>query len=400
MKKQTKENLIFLIIILVTILVAGVVAFSKISANLFGKAEYEINMEIDNPEVEEIINWTDKQAWRAITGTAYSSRPTSSQVSKSIMDKRMKKIAVKKRIAPEYSGVQIMIVNKVIAPLWEEFFNDLYEQCQDFYIVSYDGAYVYREATGSTKMSAHAFGCAVDINAGIKGNGYGQKPYRKFFRNLLINDTVKYSTVYFDSPMLAIAHKYTLVNGADWSKPNDAMHFSFIGDWTREEARLEKSNVETMDTQDLKYWEIEKLTDVDDFATIYSYIEKYISSYEEAQINNLVDPQCKKFGDKSQIEKFIAKSAYCENEKLTITRYYVFGDSQEFVNGEEVQSDMAFIIRCDFDNMAVSVIPVKDVNEENLDEIRKDYKYVVNDITQNDDNKLRFISMNEEEKDK
>ena len=201
-------------------------------------SESNIDLNIDNNEVKEIMNWSDSQAWKAITGTAYSSKPTSSQVSQSTMDKRMKTITVQIRTGKNSSKSQSMNVNKAIAPLWEAFFKELYEKCEDFYIVTYDGAYYYRASTGnSSKLSAHAFGCAIDLNAGISGNGYGQKPYSKSDRDKLTDNRTKHSTIYFNSPMLEVAHKYTIVNGADWSNPNDAMHFSFIGDWTRDQAK-------------------------------------------------------------------------------------------------------------------------------------------------------------------
>ena len=200
-------------------------------------SDSNIDSSIESSDVKEIMNWSDSQAWKAITGTAYSSKPTASQVSESTMDKRMKIITVKIRTGKNSSKNQNMNVNKAIAPLWEAFFKDLYEQCEDFYIVTYDGAYVYRDVTGGGKLSAHAFGCAIDLNAKINGNRYGQRPYTKSDRDKLTDNKIKNSTIYFDSPMLKIAHKYTIVNGADWSNPNDAMHFSFIGDWTRQKAK-------------------------------------------------------------------------------------------------------------------------------------------------------------------
>lgn len=196
-----------------------------------------IDSSIDNADVKTIMQWTDKQAWKAITGTAYSKKPTSSQVSKSTMDKRMTTITVKIRTGKDTSKNQNITINKAIAPLWEAFFKDLYEQCQEFYIVSYDGAYVYRNSTSGSSMSAHAFGCAIDLNANVSGNRYKEKPYSKSAWEKLSNKRTKHSTIYFNSPMLEIAHKYTLVNGADWSNPNDAMHTSFIGDWDRAKAK-------------------------------------------------------------------------------------------------------------------------------------------------------------------
>lgn len=360
---------------------------------------------IVDEDVKTIMNWTDEQAWRAITGTAYTSKPSNLQVTKTTMDSRMENIKVTIRTGKNTRKNEIMKVNRVIAPIWEAFFKELYEECQNFYIVSYNGGYVYRNSTKSTKMSAHAFGCAVDINANIKGNRYGEKPYSKFFRNLLVNKAVKYSTIYLDSPMLDIAHKYSIVNGSDWSKPNDAMHFSFIGDWSRKDAMSYiHSNNEIVETQDLKYGEITEVTDKNDLATVYNHIEDYILSCqakENKKLNNLIDLQ---YSEKNTVdiaqfdnyEKFIVNNTYSENEKLTITRYYMFGKIKENVDGEERFTNMAFVVRCDFENMTVSIIAVNGGDYKDIDNIKKSLQYVDKSITLNEDNSLNFIRMNEE----
>ena len=128
-------------------------------------------------------------------------------------------------------------VNKALAPLWLAFFEDVYNEATDFVIGSFDGCYVYRNATSGSSLSAHAYGAACDINASTTGNGYNDKSYTQDQWEKLPETRAKYQIIYRGSKVVQIAHKYTLSNGSDWGNGGkDAMHFSYIRDWSREKA--------------------------------------------------------------------------------------------------------------------------------------------------------------------
>ena len=194
-------------------------------------------------DVASIMKWDQKTAWKNLIGKSTSD--TKPYVSNSEMNLRVTSVEVPMRRWKGSSGhnpstdthkvMQSITVNKALVPLWKAFFEDVYNNAPDFVIGSFDGCYVYRTVTGGGSLSAHAYGVACDINAGTKGNGYGTTSYTKSKWESLPNTREKYQVVYRGSKVVQIAHKYTLINGSDWSNGgNDAMHFSFIRDWTRD----------------------------------------------------------------------------------------------------------------------------------------------------------------------
>lgn len=213
----------------------------KISDPNCTSADGNIDSSIGSADVAAITNWDQKTAWKNLIGKSTDERKPS--VSKSTMDGRVTQVEVPMRkwtgtgSDPKTNTKKVMqkiTVNKAIAPLWKAFFEDVYNNAPDFVIGSFDGCYVYRSVTGGGSLSAHAYGVACDINASTPGNGYKTTSYSKEKWSKLPNNRAKYQVVYKGSKVVQIAHKYTLVNGSDWSGGgNDAMHFSFIRDWTR-----------------------------------------------------------------------------------------------------------------------------------------------------------------------
>ena len=205
-----------------------------------------INGNISSAEVASIVKWDQSTAWSNLIGR--STTESKPDVSKSKMDSMVTTIEVPYRKWKDSGGsnprtdteksTKKITVNKAIAPLWKAFFEDLYQNAPDFVIVSFDGCYYYKMGTGSDTLSAHAYGAACDINCNVNGNQYSYKPsMTKEKWEKLDNTRAKYSVVYRGSPVIQIAHKYTLINGSDWSGGGyDAMHFSFIRDWDRDSA--------------------------------------------------------------------------------------------------------------------------------------------------------------------
>lgn len=201
--------------------------------------------------IAELINLSDADAWKEITGE-YTSKPSVSQMTQSKMNKRVTTITVPYRtwaksgdkVIGTVGGYKVtkkeqkLTVNKAVAELFEAFFTDVYNEATNFVIRSWDGCYVYRTSRSSSNLSAHAFGVACDINADTPGNGFGEKPYKTWSSvEKNVSGKSKYEVVYTESKVMQIAHKYTITNGVDWNNPNDAMHFSFIGDKTREQSK-------------------------------------------------------------------------------------------------------------------------------------------------------------------
>lgn len=205
-----------------------------------------IDPSIEDADVATIIKWDQKTAWKNIIGFETTDRHPN--VSESTMDARMTTISVPIRKWKSGSGnnprtdtekvMDTIKVNKAIAKVWKAFFEDVYENAPTFVINSLDGCYEYRNITNGTTLSPHAYGVACDINANTYGNGFGDRPSMSSSEWEKLEETrQKYQIVYKGSPVVEIAHKYTLINGSDWSDGGyDAMHFSFISDWPRDKS--------------------------------------------------------------------------------------------------------------------------------------------------------------------
>lgn len=200
---------------------------------------------INDADINTLINLSQEEAWEQLIGKRTSDSHPS--VSKSIMDDRMTTVTVPIRSWKSGAGHNpqtdtikkeaTIRVNKALAGLWQAFFTDVYNEATDFVIASMDGCYVYRNITGGTSLSPHAYGVACDVNASTMGNGYYDNSLSKSKWEDLPETRTKYQIVYQGSKVVEIAHKYTIVNGSDWNDPHDAMHFSFISDKTREFAQ-------------------------------------------------------------------------------------------------------------------------------------------------------------------
>ena len=225
--------IIFICAIFSLIIYAGTIilldGMNIIDAGAATGSSSNINTAITDEELKELIKKSDSEIWQLLTGTAYDSKPTLSQVPESLMEPRITDLTVPVRTA-NGDSTTVFQVNQALAGLFTAFFKDLYDQCPDFY-VSNSGGYVFKDVNNGTTgaMSAHAVGAAVDIND--EYNPWQAEPYTKEQYNSL-GEPEKHYVIYYDSPMVQIAKKYTLSWGGFWTR-KDGMHFSFIGDWTR-----------------------------------------------------------------------------------------------------------------------------------------------------------------------
>lgn len=220
---------------------------AKVEANCSSDSSGDSS--IDDADVEKITNLNQKDAWKLLINKSTSEeRP---YISESAVSKFMTQVKVPIRTWKSGKGHNprtdtvkkevTITVNKGLAPLWKAFYNDVYNNAPDFVIRSMDGCYVYK-MTGPTP-SAHAYGAACDINASTNGNELGVTSYSKEKWSKLPKTRAKYEVVYKGSKIVEIAHKYTLINGSDWRSSNDAMHFSYIRDYSRAYAKKCKGKV-------------------------------------------------------------------------------------------------------------------------------------------------------------
>lgn len=190
---------------------------------------------------DSVIMLSDAEAWNLLTG--FPSRDQANlNVTQSKMDVRMVTIEVPIRVwssadANDYStkaSTKKITVNRALANLYLNFFTDIYNEATDFVInPSEIYCYNFRKSTSGTRLSAHAYGVACDVNWSTGGNGYQDHVYTASEWNNLKKSKSKYQIVYKDSKVARIAHKYTLSWGGEWNSVTDAMHFSFIGDESR-----------------------------------------------------------------------------------------------------------------------------------------------------------------------
>ena len=97
----------------------------------------------------------------------------------------------------------------------------------------------------ANEMSAHALGCAIDINPSTGsvningkwyGNGYNQAVLSKEIWTQLPETHSKYHILYDGCPIVEVFKSYGFYWGGDWTSPKDCMHLSYIGDGS--DARL------------------------------------------------------------------------------------------------------------------------------------------------------------------
>ena len=191
----------------------------------------------------------DSTWWKQMTGEILSSQPTTKEVKNS--DKleknvlaRLKTISVKVRTWENPSDEKNMNkttkelsirVNESTSEVWSSFFSDLYINAPDFVVTSVFG---YKVEPNLGWKSSHRFGAAIDINSGTSGtNG---KTYTKEEWQKLDETHSKYQIIYQGSPVVRLAHEYTLVWGGDSKNTGESLnHFSFIGDGMTREQRIQ-----------------------------------------------------------------------------------------------------------------------------------------------------------------
>ena len=199
---------------------------------------------VTDAEVKEVIAMSDEDVWKSLTGGLLTDRPAD----KSPSNASEIEVAVKKQIvditvpirawdkASDESNMKIVKkevtipVNSLLSKLWQEFFEDLYQNAPDFVIAEVGGFRIDGIGDGQVGFkSGHTYGAAVDINA--SDNKYDGKLYSKSEWSKMSDSHKKHQIIYQDSDVVKIAHKYTLYWGGEWNQSKkDIMHFSFVCD--------------------------------------------------------------------------------------------------------------------------------------------------------------------------
>ena len=113
------------------------------------------------------------------------------------------------KVWPPFAGHPItrITVNKAVIPPLLKVFAELVATGLVRELKTYDGGYNYRPQRGSTRLSMHSFGVALDFNAATNGLG---KP------------------VTFSAAFLGVWRRNGWTCGADWKMPRtDGMHFQY-----------------------------------------------------------------------------------------------------------------------------------------------------------------------------
>lgn len=110
-------------------------------------------------------------------------------------------------------------LNKVIQEPLTKVFRELIAKGLHDEIKTYDGCFNIRKQRGSTAISMHSFGIAVDLNAAwnplIRNVAPGQRP------------ALRSKAVQWSDAFLQVWRDNNFECGADWMSVLDGMHFEF-----------------------------------------------------------------------------------------------------------------------------------------------------------------------------
>lgn len=197
----------------------------------------KVDTDVNINNIPTILNLNTTEAWQLTCGKGITSHPTTSNLMEVAMKRRITTIEVpvwdfaSSKGTKKHSVSKKLSINTNLAPFWKAFFKEVYEH-PDKIVIHELAGYCYRTKRGSSSLSAHAFGTAVDINWTTAGNGWQVTPYsKKQWKKLKGRE--KELTIYQGCPLVKIAQKYTLSWGGSWTSVKDPMHFSYIGDTPR-----------------------------------------------------------------------------------------------------------------------------------------------------------------------
>lgn len=214
-------------------------------------------------ETVDILNMSDEELWLLISDGVYHSFEEANSAAQldfyeqqNFWRSQMTPITVPcwTMVDGEITSTnREVIVNKHIANLWLDYFTDLYNLPEQ-YCIKQIGGFCYRtknNGSGTSNLSAHSFGTAVDVNwsvdgmgsvpVGSAGSGIIGDGHTVSSRDEVAEENKPYVET-LDSTWYALTKRYKLDWGGDWSvSSQDPMHHSIVGD--RQKATREYTEV-------------------------------------------------------------------------------------------------------------------------------------------------------------
>ena len=205
-----------------------------------------------------IAMYDEQEAWTYISNGLWNDYPTGSFASNKsklvqLQQENTETIKVKvwywanpddEEDMSKITTYKTFAVNSKLAAAFKHIFEDIYNDPSQPVINIADsgmGTWVLRgkNHNSSNTMSAHALGCAIDINPSTGsfklngtwyGNGYKHKAMSKTTWAMLPECHTKYHVLYDGCPIVETFKSYGFYWGGDWKDTPDPMHLSYIGD--------------------------------------------------------------------------------------------------------------------------------------------------------------------------
>lgn len=197
-------------------------------------AQGDISVNTEN--VQDIISLKEARAWLLVTNNKYSNKPPWGSYTDAARSKLCTTISIKTWTFKKDKGTSLktinrsLTVNTALKNYYITFFEDVYKAkiC-----IATLGCYGHagNVNAASPTYSGHAFGISLDINENYNPNGVSP-PTKKEWKKLSARKRLV--TFYDGCPLVEIADKYTMQWGGRFKNTKDAMHFSYVGDGTRQ----------------------------------------------------------------------------------------------------------------------------------------------------------------------
>lgn len=255
------SNIVIILVVLAVVLVVSFISVVLLGSSedvSFGGSNQNIssNNGLENSttstEVQTIINMSDEEVWRLLSDDSYGSYKEANAKAKDDEEFwESKQIEIEVPVwkfvdkndytkGKEATTLKLTI-HKELADFWKEYITEIHNLPEQYVIEGFHGFSWRLKTNNSDDYSSHAFGTAVDINAFTDGMGYTDNPSNTstdtnmhYATSTGLKDPVLSMACTTDSSWLNLSKKYRLDWGGYWNTISDAMHFSIVGDNSRD----------------------------------------------------------------------------------------------------------------------------------------------------------------------